>query len=193
MSLLSSHNNDVDRKSLRQQAESLGNSAGDKILWIACTDVVMDQAIERLRSVMPALVLRRFAGDVPDHDCSDYDEFAAAHYAVEQLGVRDIVICGHSMCSGIAVEQWEVSGREQLIGSDLLLHRSRMREARNERSRENVIRQLGELHACPWVTELVGNGDLAVHGAFYLAESGTFTRYDYSSGKFRVIASGESK
>jgi hypothetical protein len=49
------------------------------------------------------------------------------------------------MCSGTSVEDREMPGNEQFSGVELLLERNRMREALNQRSREQVIRQLGAL------------------------------------------------
>ena len=184
---LNGHAKHTDFESLRQQSSRLGNSARSKILWIACTDVVMDQALTRVRHAMPAIVLRRFAPEAPGEQGKLYDDLFIALFAVEELGVRDIVICGHSMCSGIPVNDREILDAKQCNVTDYLLHRTRLREALNLRSQDNLIRQLAALETCGWAADMIHRGDLTIHAAFYLAESGIFTRYDPLAGKFVVL------
>jgi hypothetical protein len=76
---LNGHANDAVFEPLRRQARRLGNSVRSKSLWIVYTDVVMDQAEERVRQAMPAIVLRQFARDAPGEESKLCGNFSAVY------------------------------------------------------------------------------------------------------------------
>jgi carbonic anhydrase len=103
--------------------------------------------------------------------------------AVERLGIREIILCGHA--SPAATDNGSETPRPQWAsGVQGMLQRVRAREARNQQAREHLVRQLCELASRPVVARAIERGELIVHGLFYLAESGVFTRYDPLSGQF---------
>ncbi|MBB5802981.1 carbonic anhydrase [Saccharothrix ecbatanensis] len=107
---------------------------------------------------------------------------ATIEYAVNILGVRDIVVCGHSHCGAVgaavrgddltlvpAVRQWVHGngiGRESLSAE----------EADDPALTGAVIRhlatQLANLHTYPEVNRRVSDGRLRVHGWFYEVDTG---------------------
>jgi carbonic anhydrase len=149
----------------------------------------MDRALERVRLSESALVVREFGNTLPSRDADDCAETPILDHAVEHFRVREIVICGHSMCSALPTEQREVPLQAPRVnGVDGLLQRMRRREELNDRARDHVIRQLNALESHPSVANAISMGNLTVHGLFYLVESGVFTRYDRESGQFATIA-----
>jgi carbonic anhydrase len=167
-----------------QESNGLGHSTRPQCLLIACTDVVMDRALERIQRIQKVIVMRR-AGNVVPIDADDLrDERSPVNYAVEHLGVREIVVCGHSMCSGISAGQYQTPHREPSTGMEQLLEQVRHRTARNDEARKHLIRQLDALTMYPSVKHAIGLGELQIHGLFYLAESGIFTRYEEPVDQF---------
>ncbi|OKI35506.1 carbonic anhydrase [Saccharothrix sp. CB00851] len=107
---------------------------------------------------------------------------ATIEYAVHVLGVRDIVVCGHSHCGavGAAVRGDDLSFvpavREWLRGNDIgpgLAHAS---EADDPALTGSVTRhlatQLANLRTYPEVDRRVTDGRLRVHGWFYEVHTG---------------------
>lgn len=139
-------------ESLQQQASQLRDDDVPRSLWITCTDLVMDRALERVREAVPAIVLRRFGNEVPADETEFCNELSAVNYAIEQLGVQEIVVCGHSLCSGIPAAGHDVLSSCRWHDMDGLRQGVRQREAMNDRSREHVVRQLRVLEEYPSVT-----------------------------------------
>jgi carbonic anhydrase len=158
-----------------------GTGRRPQSLWITCTDIVMDRVLEKIEADGSAIVLRQSAA------LPDVDGLEVIDYAVECLDVRDIVICGHSMCSGILVEERAIPRNTSWNSIGNLMQRVRQREVMNDRARSRAIRQLIALESHPSVGHAISRGDLSVHALFYLTESGIFTRYDKPTEQFVAI------
>ncbi|MEQ8784838.1 MAG: carbonic anhydrase [Pirellulaceae bacterium] len=172
--------------SLRDQARAKSQQTAADSLWIVCTDAVMDRALAQLWETESPLVLRSHGGRVTE-DAAPHADVPGApergiEYAVEQLRVHDVVVCGHSMCAGLPAEL--DARRPSPTAADALLGRVRQREAMNERGRRFVIEQLETLEKLPAIAAAVSERRLRVHGVFYLIESGLFTLYERESGAF---------
>lgn len=89
------------RKYSRQFA-SLANGQAPLAMLVTCADSRIVPSIIATSSPGELFVVRNIANLVPIA-CSDVDPSvpAAIDYAVEVLGVHDIIVCGHSNCGGI--------------------------------------------------------------------------------------------
>lgn len=74
-----------------------------KVLFIACSDSRVDPALLTDCEPGDIFVVRNVANLVPAYnkDNRHHSTCAAIEYAVKVLGVKDIIICGHSSCGGI--------------------------------------------------------------------------------------------
>ncbi|MFG2622834.1 carbonic anhydrase [Streptomyces sp. NPDC048507] len=123
----------------------------------------------------------RTAGDRP------LGEAATIEYAVRVLGVRDIVVCGHSHCGAIgalvrgedlstvpAVRGW----LEHSVPSGAPV-RSLEAGAPDvaEAVQAHVVAQLAALRGYPCVDERRARGSLALHGWYYEVHTGAVTAY----------------
>jgi len=126
---------------------------------------------------------------------------AAIAYTVVALGVRDIVVCGHSDCGAM----------KGLMNRDLLKRMpsvaARLRhadaaerivcEAYPEQDRhhalalEHVVVQLANLRTHASVTSALARGALRLHGWFFEIETGARLSYDGARGRFRPIAKAD--
>lgn len=107
---------------------------------------------------------------------------ATIEYAVDVLGVRDIVVCGHSYCGAVgaavrgddltlvpAVRQW-LQGN--VIGRDSVSAEEANDPALTGAVTRHLTTQLANLHAYPEVNRRVSDGRLRVHGWFYEVDTG---------------------
>ncbi len=102
-------------------------------------------------------------------------EMATIEFAVLQLGVSEIVVCGHSHCGAVMALNGAVI--DHLPAMRGWLGKQQPKRAKNdpalrEEGQEHVREQLETLLAYPFVAEKVERGELRVHGWFYDIETG---------------------
>lgn len=127
---------------------------------------------------------------------------AAIEFAVQTLGVSDVVVCGHSSCGAMATLLGGVPQKEsmpnlcewlelaspvrQLIESDyqhLKDHEARMTAA----AEENVLFALENLHTYPIVASRLAAGSLRLHGWFFKIATAEIFAYDSLTQQFQPI------
>jgi carbonic anhydrase len=127
---------------------------------------------------------------------------AAIEYAVEVLDVKNVVVCGHTHCGAIqAMLHPERMEKLRYIGP-WLAQTEPVRRTVAERyahlsgharetaaAEENVLFQLENLRAFPFVAEKLEAGSLFVSGWMFKLETGDVFEYDPAAGQFVDIAS----
>jgi len=122
---------------------------------------------------------------------------AAIEYAVVALGVKDIVVCGHSDCGAMKATLDPKSVESMNAVSAWLRHAEIARhvldenyKASDERSRlhalteENVIAQLDHLRTHPSVAARLAAGKIAIHGWIYDIETADIRLLDPETRRF---------
>jgi carbonic anhydrase len=133
----------------------------------------------------------------PYDDNAGYSSTAAAiEYAVLVLGVRDIVVCGHSHCGAIKALYEEPPGEARHLAQWVRLAReAALPGTRDERmlrrvEQRSVALQVERLLRYPIVRERVERGELATHGWYYVIEDGVVLVLD-GDGRAFVDPAGE--
>lgn len=160
-------------------------------LYIGCSDSRIVPTL--LTDTLPGelFIVRNVGAFVPPIDSSDGAGVGAAiEFALHELGVADIVVCGHSHCGAIRalyeppgpemplLARWLEHGRAARLDeepSDAILRRT---------ERRAVAIQIARLMEYPLVRERVEAGRLAVHGWYYIIESGEIEVLDVARGEF---------
>ncbi|MEV0633820.1 carbonic anhydrase [Streptomyces sp. NPDC050619] len=167
-------------------------------LFITCSD----------SRVIPALITGARPGDIfelrnagnivpPYGQHGASGEAATIEYALEVLGVQDIVVCGHSHCGAMGALQ---SGDDltALPGVDAWLGLARPELApvlaavsddpsMPEVAQRNVVNQLAAVRSYPSVRQRLEGGRLRLHGWYYEVDTGCVYEMD-DDGRFRVHA-----
>lgn len=169
----------------RAHAASRSRAAGRRLaagqqpttMFITCADSRIVTA-EITGAEPGSLFELRTAGNViPPYSLTrPSSEMATIEFAVLQLGVSEIVVCGHSHCGAVtalngaaidhlpAMRGWLRPGRKPSNGL--------VDPAMRSEGQEHVRAQLKVLLEYPFVAEKVANGELRVHGWFYDIETG---------------------
>lgn len=144
----------------------------------------------------------RNAGNiVPPFSQANGGVSSAIEYAVVALGVRDIVVCGHSDCGAMKGLLHPEALRDMPNVAAWLRHSHAAHrvvceayppdrgEAETLRALalENVVAQLNHLRTHPSVAAKVARGQLRLHGWFFELESGDILAYDGAAGRFGRI------
>ncbi|GAA4560259.1 MULTISPECIES: carbonic anhydrase [Streptomyces] len=124
-------------------------------------------------------------------------EAATIEYALEVLGVQDIVVCGHSHCGAMGalksgddlsalpgVDAWLRIARPELAS---VLETAPDDPSLPEVSQGNVVNQLAALRSYPVVRQRLDSGRLRLHGWYYEVDTG-FVYELGDEGDFRVHA-----
>ncbi|MFT3721432.1 carbonic anhydrase [Pseudorhodoferax sp.] len=116
---------------------------------------------------------------------------AAIEFAVLNLQVRRIVVCGHSHCGGIRALYGGVPAAARNLAAWLELGREATLpvaepgpEALRRTEQRAVVLQLERLMDYPMVRERVEAGALTLHGWHYVIEEGQVHVFDVANGRF---------
>jgi carbonic anhydrase len=82
-------------------ARLVGEGQHPQVLWIGCSDSRVIP--EQITAARPGdlFVMRNIANVVPPYGTTGDAASALLEYAVLELGVEDIIVCGHSYCAGV--------------------------------------------------------------------------------------------
>jgi carbonic anhydrase len=118
---------------------------------------------------------------------------AAIEFAVLQLKVQNIIVCGHSHCGAIRglydeppAEATHLRAWLELARGAALPRCESAEELRRVEQRSIVI-QLERLMSYPMVASRVQAGELFLHGWYYVIEDGQVRVLDSDSGGFEPL------
>lgn len=165
-------------------------------LFIVCSDSRM--AVNVFASTDPGdlFVLRNVGNLVPPYGHPGGTGTAAAvDYAVETLGVRDIIVCGHSDCGAMRAH---CQGHENLPEGPLKawLELGATAEAGadpSEASRRNVLAQLEHLEGYPSVRRAKQERGLCLHGLWFEIRHVDVLYYEKADRRWTVVDAVEGE
>ena len=183
-----------DRKEL---FETLKDGQNPEALFITCSDSRVNPNLLTQTEPGQLFILRNAGNIIPPHGAANGGEAATVEYAVVALGVKHIIVCGHSHCGAMngllraeqltdmrAVAQWlHHADATRLIVRDKYPHLSG-EELQTQAARENVLMQVRNLQTHPGVALRLAQGLLQLHGWMYHFETGQVQAYDPSQREF---------
>lgn len=115
---------------------------------------------------------------------------AAIEFAVLQLKVKRIIVCGHTHCGAIRALYEDLSPEAVNLGAWLDLARAATLpvqpspEALRRTEQRVIALQLERLMDYPMVRRRVDAGELTLHGWHYVIEDGEVNVFDFETGAF---------
>ncbi len=181
--------------------EQLSKGQNPETLFITCSDSRIDPNMLTHAQPGDLFILRNAGNIVPPHGAANGGEAATIEFAVAALGVKDIIICGHSHCGAMkgllqpeiltslpTMSSWlshAETTRRIVCDNYADLDGDRLVMAAVE---ENVLVQLENLRTLPAVGSRLVKGDLHLHGWVYKLETGEVFAYDFTLGQFIPVA-----
>ncbi|MEU1510718.1 carbonic anhydrase [Streptomyces sp. NPDC005811] len=167
-------------------------------LFITCSDSRVIPAL--ITGARPGEIfeLRNAGNIVPPHGRKGASgEAATIEYALEVLGVQDIVVCGHSHCGAMgAIKSGDDLSALPGVDAWLQLARPRLAPVLDGATEDprlpdvaklNVVNQLAVLRSYPAARRRLDSGRLRLHGWYYEVDTGRVHELD-EDGLFRVHA-----
>lgn len=199
---------EFQKKASQDQRETFARLAlGQKpdALFITCSDSRV--AVNVFASTDPGdlFVIRNVGNLVPPcgdagKSESDESEVAAIEFALMNLNVADVIICGHSECAamiGLAggreslkaphLKSWLRHGDAAYEKLKKLGKDSTHLEWHNQLSQFNVLQQVDHLSSYPLVEERIRAGTLHIHAWWFAIAEAKVYMYDEKEGRFVVI------
>ncbi len=201
------------RPSYREAFARLALGQRPDTLFIACSDSRVVPNLFASTDPGDLFVVRNVGNLVPAcggaHGLSvaDESEAAAVEFAVLNLGVKDVIICGHSECGAMQallgdrekvkwpnLREWLRHG-EQAV--ERLRDEPRIPTAEkkppaalaphNRLSQLNVLQQVDNLKSYPLIQERIQAGELRIHAWWFELTDALVYHYDAEAGAFVEI------
>ncbi|MEV5546228.1 carbonic anhydrase [Streptomyces sp. NPDC052309] len=178
-----------------EEFAGLAEGQSPEVLFITCSD----------SRVVPALItgarpgelfeLRTAGNIVPPYAAErPTGEAATIEYAVQVLGVSDIVVCGHSHCGAVgalvrgddltavpAVREWLAHAADEPKPCDPA------DPTVAEAVQHHVLAQLLRLRSYPCVERRLADGRIRLHGWYYEVHTGAVRQYRAQTDAFEAL------
>lgn len=170
-------------------------------LFITCSDSRVNPNLLTQTGPGDLFILRNAGNIIPPYT-EGTSESGTIEFAVAKLGVKSIIVCGHSLCGAMrgvldpklventpAVKAWlchAESTRRLMQENYTHLEGEALLNATIE---ENVIAQVEVLRTHPCVRVRLARGELALYAWVYKMETGEVFQYESEHGQFLPIQS----
>ncbi len=185
-------------------ADLVARGQRPEALFITCSD---SRVVPNLiTSTEPGdLFLVRNVGNIVPHPSMPGGTAAAIEYALEVLGVTDVIVCGHTHCGAIQALLDPPSMERLPLVKRWLAQNERVRDIVRERYghlegaarvtaavEENVLVSLENLRLFPFVADRLARGALRMSGWVFKIETGQVFEYVPRANQFLDISSPPS-
>jgi carbonic anhydrase len=169
-------------------------------LFIGCSDSRLVPYLLTGTGPGELFLVRNVGAFVPPYDQSRgfHGTAAAIEFAVLNLSVKRIIVCGHSHCGAIRALYGEVPAAAQNLVQWLELGRAAVLpvaepgpEALRRTEQRAIVLQLERLMDYPMVRERVEARTLTLHGWHYVIEDGEVHVFDVQRGQFVPASEAE--
>ncbi|MFJ2155555.1 carbonic anhydrase [Streptomyces sp. NPDC087856] len=178
-----------------EEFAKLAEGQSPQVLFITCSDSRVVPAL--ITGARPGQLFElRTAGNIvpPYASGNPTSEAATIEYAVEVLGVQDVVVCGHSHCGAVgalvrgddlaavpAVRDWLAHAADDPAPSDTA------DPTVAGAVQNHVLAQLLRLRSYPCVERRLADGRLRVHGWYYEVHTGAVLEHSADTDQFEAL------
>ncbi len=174
----------------------LANGQSPEVLFITCADSRIDPNLVTQTEPGELFIIRNAGNIVPPHTRVAGGVTASIEYAVAVLGIKHIVVCGHSDCGAMKgalntaalsdlphVQEWLDHSRAAVEIVKAKHGQATLTEL-DAVTKHNVTLQLDHLRTHPAVAAKLGAGQVDLHGWVYNIEHGSVEAFDESKNAF---------
>jgi carbonic anhydrase len=184
----------------REFFEKLASGQTPEVLFISCSDSRINPNLITQTGPGDLFIVRNAGNIVPPHSHDPGGEAATIEYAIDALGVTDVIVCGHSQCGAMkALLQPELVKDMPIVATWLNNAEATRRIVRASYSHlsgdellevvvaENVLVQIEHLRTQPAVAAALSRGALRLHAWVYTIETGEVYAYDSVDGQYERL------
>jgi carbonic anhydrase len=189
----------------RELFERLARNQTPQAVFVSCSDSRVLTNLLVQAEPGDLFIIRNAGNIIPPAGSAYGGTTASLEYAIVALGIRDVILCGHSNCGAMrgvlhpetldgmpAVKQW-VSYADTARRAAVEAHPGAPDDEMLERIVDfNVIAQVRNILTFPFVRALAEKGELEVHGWVYDIATGRVKGLDASGRRFVPIGGSET-
>ena len=174
----------------------LSNSQNPEVLFITCSDSRIDPNLITQTEPGDLFVVRNAGNIDPPHTVECDGIVASIEFAIVALGVKHIIVCGHSNCgamkgalntSGLTALP-KVRGWLNYCSEAVTIVQSRKNNFKSDElnsvTQENVRLQIRRLEQYPEISKRLTTGDIEIHGWVYEIGNGTIRCFNQEKQAF---------
>src|SRR5262245_6493458 len=178
----------------------LAHEQNPEELFITCANSAINPNLITQTGPGDLFILRNAGNIIPPYGAANGGEGATIEFAVAALGIRDIIVCGHSGCGAMKALLQPETLRDMPAVATWLSHAESTRRIMKDKYRhldegelltatteENVLVQIENLRTHPAVAVGLARGQLKLHGWVYKIDTGQVFAYDPERGQFGPI------
>lgn len=180
-------NSFLENKKLYLQLANKGQHP--KVLWIGCSDSRVVPEFIVNADAGDLFVIRNIANIIPPKDAQDICTSSVLEYAVLELKVEHIVVCGHTGCGGITALVKGVPNDSKV--SDWLKFAQKAKIPTNNNStvletiKNNILLQAEHLLSFGFIKDNKNN--LKIHKWLYDMHSGDISFFDEKENCWTIL------
>lgn len=182
--------------------EGLRDTQNPHTLFIGCSDSRVVPSLITQTFPGELFVVRNIANLIPyykKHSDTYLATTAAIEYAVNQMNVSNIIVCGHSNCGGCAAlyqdkelknlphtKKWMELAHpvKKIVEEKIAKNKITLDERSFYTEQLNVVEQMSHLFKYNYIKKKVKEGSLNVMGWYYNIEKGDIYNYDKDLKRF---------
>lgn len=188
----------------RDLFQRLAQGQHPRALFITCSDSRVDPTLITQTEPGEIFILRNAGNIVPSYGANIGSTTATIEYAVGILGVKDVIVCGHTDCGVIktilnpgpandfpAVKAWllQAEATRRVVKENYADLTGKALAA--AATQENVRIQIEHLQTHPTVASNLRRGWLELHGWVYSIGTGEMWTYDRKADQFVSLSGSE--
>ncbi len=163
-----------------------------EIMVVSCCDSRVDPGLMLQCPPGKLFVVRNVANIVPPCELDDmhHGTSAALEFGVRFLGIKDLVILGHSQCGGIEVlMENHAKGHNHFISNWVSIAQESTLDAKDvdDCARLSLKKSYQNCLTFPWIKDRVESDDLTIHLWFFDIKSGQIFSYSASDDKYHPL------
>ena len=172
--------------------EQLAQGQKPRVLFVACSDSRVDPTLITDTDVGELFVIRNAGNIIPPYGAANGGEGGTIEYAIEALGIEQVVICGHTNCGAMkGLLKLNKLQKDMPLVYDWLKHAESTRRLVEENYphykgkdlievlvAENVLIQIDNLKTYPIIRARLHQKRLKIYAWVYNIETGNVLAYD---------------
>ena len=176
----------------RELFEQLSHGQKPRVLFITCSDSRVDPNLITQAGVGELFVIRNAGNIIPPYGATNGGEGATIEYAVQALGINQIIVCGHSNCGAMKglLKLNKLQSDMPLVFDWLKYAEATRRLVLDHYSEyegedlleimiaENVLTQIDNLRTYPVIHSKLYQKQVSIYAWIYQIETGEILAYD---------------
>ncbi|WP_035139290.1 carbonic anhydrase [Fischerella sp. PCC 9605] len=176
----------------RDLLAQLAHGQKPRVMFITCSDSRIDPNLLTQTEIGELFIVRNAGNIIPPYGATNGGEGATIEYAIQALGIEQIIVCGHSQCGAMnGLLHLNKLQEDMPLVYDWLKHAEATRRLVKDSYKnytdkelleiavaENVLTQIENLKTYPSVHSKLYQGKLQIYGWIYYIETGEVMAYD---------------